>query len=122
MSRRSRPLKGEGPTGPERSLRDLLGLAARAGALVHGTENVRDALRRGRVKRVVLAADASPTQLEKIRPLIAALGVASDQALSREALGSALGRSSISAVAITNKGFARRVAELVAALPSTQDQ
>jgi ribosomal protein L7Ae-like RNA K-turn-binding protein len=90
--------------------------------VVHGTENVRDALRRGKVKRVLLAADASPTQLEKIRPLIAALGVASDLALSRAVLGSAIGRAPVAAVAITNQGFARRVAELVRALPSPQDR
>jgi hypothetical protein len=44
----------------------LLGLARRAGGVATGTEAVRDAVRRGQARLVLLAGDASPVQLDKV--------------------------------------------------------
>lgn len=105
---------------PEKALADLLGLAARARGLVHGTDMTRKAVREGEVRCVVLAGDASPTQAQKILPLLQARGVPFHVCLSREALGSAIGRGPVSAVGITNDSFAKRAAVLAAALSSPQ--
>ena len=106
---------------PERALLDLLGLAARARGLVHGTDMTRRAVREGGVHAVLLAADTSPTQRQKLVPLLEARGITFRVCLTRASLGGALGRGEVSAVGITNENFARRAAELAAALEHPQD-
>ena len=99
----------------------MLGLATRAGKTVVGTESVRAAVREGKVAGVLLAADSSATQRDKLVPLLQARGVAFQVALSREQLGAAIGRAPVSAIGLTNQSFAGRIAELIAALPTLQD-
>ena len=91
----------------------LLGMARRAGALAYGTGSTRRALREGRARLVLLAQDASETQRDKVMNLLrhgttprAILG-------TREALGAAVGSAPVSAVAVTDREFAK---ELVARL------
>jgi ribosomal protein L7Ae-like RNA K-turn-binding protein len=87
----------------------LLGLARRAGTVVHGTEAVREAIRCGDAELVVLASDASPTQLEKIRRTLGSRGVRQVSLGDRAALGAAVGVAAISAVAVTSASLADRV-------------
>jgi ribosomal protein L7Ae-like RNA K-turn-binding protein len=113
------------PRGPERpparALLDLLGLAARARAVTFGTDATRAAVRDGEARCVILAADVSPTQAQKLVPLVQARGVPCFRCLTREEIGAAVGRASVSAVGFTQESFARRAAELAAAIPSPQD-
>lgn len=111
------------PGGPERALLDLLGLAARARGLVQGTDATRRGVRDGEVRAVLLAADTSPTQRQKLVPLLEARGIRHATCLTQERLGAALGRDVVSAVGLTNENFARRALELAAALaePGPQD-
>ncbi|MBI4408898.1 MAG: ribosomal L7Ae/L30e/S12e/Gadd45 family protein [Gemmatimonadetes bacterium] len=104
---------------PEAALR-LLGLAARAGALVAGTERVREAVRAGRAAYVVVAADASANSRGKLLPLLTARGVPHAVALDRHALGSAVGRGPLSAIGLTDASFAGRVRELLQAAGRTE--
>ncbi|MFC1574629.1 L7Ae/L30e/S12e/Gadd45 family ribosomal protein [Gemmatimonadota bacterium] len=87
----------------------LLGLAQRAGAVVKGAEATRHALRRGEVRLLLVASDGSETQLGKILPLAEAKGVQCETLGDRAALGAALGRGSLTAVAVTRAGFARQI-------------
>ena len=96
-------------------------MAARAGALVHGTDANRRAVREGGVLLVLLAADAAPGQSGKLVPLLEARGVPHVQALSRAALGAATGREFVSAIGITQDGFARRARQLATALATQQE-
>lgn len=105
----------------ERQLLDWIGLAARAGKLVAGTDSVRQGVRDGEVAGVLLAADASPTQHAKLIPLLDAREIRYHLLLSRERLGAAIGRAPVTAVGLTDEKFARRAAELIAALPAPQD-
>ncbi len=107
---------------PEKALLNLLGLAARSGNVVTGTDQVRKAVRDGTVAGAILAADASPTQREKLLPLLEVRRIPHHIALLREQLGGAMGRAPVSAVGLTTRGFARRAAELARALASVQDQ
>ncbi|HEX8692121.1 MAG TPA: ribosomal L7Ae/L30e/S12e/Gadd45 family protein [Longimicrobium sp.] len=107
---------------PERALLDLLGLAARARGLVYGTDGTRRAVRDGEVAAALLAADTSPTQRDKLVPLLEARGVPHATCLTREGLGAALGRAGVSAVGITHESFARRALELAAALAEETPQ
>ena len=87
----------------------LLGMARRAGALAYGTGSTRRALKEGRARLILFAQDASETQKEKVMKLLrhgttprATLG-------TREALGSAVGTAPVSAVAVTDRGFAKEL-------------
>ncbi|MDQ3388844.1 MAG: L7Ae/L30e/S12e/Gadd45 family ribosomal protein [Gemmatimonadota bacterium] len=100
----------------EQRLLDLLGLAARAGAIVVGTDMVRGAIRKGEVHFAILATDGSTTQRRKLAPLLEARGVPHGIHLERERLGAAVGRPPLSAIGLTDSAFARRAAELAVAL------
>ena len=92
------------------NVHQLLGLARRAGAVVPGTAGVRDAIRSGDAKLVLLAGDASPVQLAKIRRTMEGRPVPEASLGSRAELGAALGHDPISAVAVTSAPLADRMA------------
>ena len=110
-----------GPATPGRALLDLLGLAARARAFVHGTDATRRGVRDGEVAGVLLAADTSPTQSKKLVPLLQARGVPYAACLTRAEIGAASGLGPISALGFTDRNFARRALELAAALDHPQE-
>ena len=98
---------------PASKVYGLLGLARRAGAIVPGTAAVREAVREGRARLVVLAADASPAQLDKVERTLAGNPAPRVSFGDRSGLGAALGKRPVSAVAVTHPAFARQiVAEL----------
>jgi ribosomal protein L7Ae-like RNA K-turn-binding protein len=90
-------------------LLQTLGLARRAGAVVFGTGAVRTAVREGRARIVLLAADAAEGQIGKLKPLLEHRGVPHMEWGTREELGGAIGATQVSAVAITAKSFAEQV-------------
>lgn len=91
----------------------MLGLAARSGAVVAGTQLVREAARRDALSLALIAADASRNSLEKVLPLLRVRGVPHSIVADRRALGLAVGKAPLSAVGITERGLARRIAELL---------
>ena len=97
---------------PEAALR-LLGLAARAGAIFPGTERVREAVRAGEARFVIVAGDASDNTRAKLIPLLQARGVAHALAYDRTRLGAAIGRAPMGAVAVSDASFAGRLRELL---------
>ena len=98
--------------GPERIL-NLLGLGARAGSVLPGTERVREAVRHGDVQFVILAADASDTQRYKLLPLLDASGISYTTRFDRTQLGIAIGRAPVSAVGVVDAALARRIRSLI---------
>ena len=87
----------------------LLGLARRARALAAGTDAVRDAVRSGEARVVLLARDASSTQLEKIARTMNDRSIPTATVGDRDTLGAAVGLAPLSAVAVTNASLAERV-------------
>lgn len=87
----------------------LLGLARRAGAVVAGGEAVREAMRKGSARLVILTEDMSGTQQEKILPLARTLGVPCERLGSMQEMGDALGKGPLGAVAVTADGFAGEI-------------
>ncbi len=85
---------------------ELLGLAQRAGAVERGMDAARRAVREGRARLVLIADDASATQLKKIMGLLEHRPVPRRRVSDRVALGAALGAPPLSAVAITQRRFA----------------
>ncbi|MGD2067209.1 MAG: ribosomal L7Ae/L30e/S12e/Gadd45 family protein [Gemmatimonadota bacterium] len=93
----------------QRAPLELLGLARRAGAVEAGVDAARRAVRTGRAKLLLTAADASPTQLEKVAPGARRAGVPIRELATRIRLGEAVGRPPLAAVAVTDKGLAEQV-------------
>jgi ribosomal protein L7Ae-like RNA K-turn-binding protein len=91
----------------------LLGLAARAGAVVPGTERVREAASGGRLRYAIVAADAAENSRAKLLPVLAAKAVDHVIAFDRDRLGAAVGRAPLSAVGLTTAPFANGVKALL---------
>ncbi len=106
----------KGAPAPEAALR-LLGLAARAGALLPGTERVREAARKGSLRFALVAADVSDNSLDKLLPVLRKRRVPHAVMFTRDQLGQAVGKSPLSAVGITHPSFA---AKLRALLPGAE--
>lgn len=98
---------------PDRVL-GLLGMAMRAGAVVPGTERVRDAARSGTLQLAVIAADASGNSRGKLLPLLTARGVSHVIRFNRNELGAAVGRAPLSAVGVLDPALARRLQTVLA--------
>jgi len=88
----------------------LLGLARRAGGVATGTEAVRDAVRGGQARLVLLAGDASPVQLDKVEKALSRRATPWARLGDRASLGAAVGKAPLSAVAVTNASLAEKVA------------
>lgn len=100
------------PEASEAVLR-LLGLAARAGALLPGTERVREAARSGTLRFALVAEDISDNSQDKLLPLLSSRGVPHVVRFQRAELGAAVGKAPLSAVGISVQSFADRVRELL---------
>ena len=100
------------PAAPDALLR-MLGLAARAGAVVPGTERVREAARSGSLHFALVASDLSDNSRDKLLPLLDARQIPYAIVSDRDALGGAVGRAPLSALGITEKKLADRVVELL---------
>lgn len=91
----------------------MIGLAARAGAVLPGTERVREAARSGILEFAVVAADASENSRNKLVPLLDARHIPYAVVGERETLGAAIGKAPVSALGITDRKFASRVREML---------
>ncbi len=99
---------------PEYSLRRLLmqniGLAKKASCVVAGNEAVMNAVRSGQAKLVFLAQDAGANTSKKYHDKCAFYGVSLYECLTADELGRALGRAHSAVVAVTDPGFAAKMA------------
>ena len=115
-------MEGPAPAGGDRALLSLMGLAARARKLVFGTDMARGAARDGSLAAALVASDASPTQSNKLVPLLQARGIPYAVCLNRADIGAAIGRGPVSAVGFTDPSFARRALELAGSPPQVQER
>jgi ribosomal protein L7Ae-like RNA K-turn-binding protein len=94
-------------------LLQLLGLAMRARKVVTGTDAVLRAIRSGEAKMVLLAEDASPGAVKKVRDKCTYYSVPVIRYGTRKALGNAVGKPERVVVAVTDQGFARTMRKWV---------
>ncbi|MFC6331124.1 L7Ae/L30e/S12e/Gadd45 family ribosomal protein [Paenibacillus septentrionalis] len=87
-----------------------LGMAMRAGKLATGDEIVLKAIRAGKAKLVVLAADASENTKKKFRDKCSSYQVSLKEAYDRESLGRAIGKAERVVIAVTDVQFAQLIA------------
>ena len=95
-------------------VKNLLGLARRAGKVASGDLAVREALARGKAILVLLAQDAGPTTAGRFSRLCGQREIDCISIGSQEELGRALGQSPRAVLAVTDVNFARGLREAMA--------
>lgn len=78
-----------------------------------GTGQVREGVRAGRVRFVVVAADLTETGRDKLLPMLESRGVPHVVRYARDELGRAVGRSPLAAVGVVDPGMADRLRALL---------
>jgi ribosomal protein L7Ae-like RNA K-turn-binding protein len=96
----------------------LIGLGVRSRGVVVGVEQVRDAVKRGKVVLAVVAEDASKHSIAKVVPLLEALHVRTIRSPSATRLGHAVGREQTAAVGVVDRELARGIRELMDESPA----
>jgi len=97
----------------EERIGSYLALANKAGKVVSGSDLVMEALRKGTVRAVLLAADVSPEIGRKISELADRHGIPWCPVLNRERLAALLGKELRSTAAIGPGGFIAPVVRLM---------
>lgn len=95
----------------------FLGLAAKAGKVTSGFDQVETALRKGNVKLLILSTDISRNTLSQILDIGAKGDVTMPDAYSfatKEQLGRAIGKPDRAVVAVTDTGFADKLSAMLA--------
>jgi ribosomal protein L7Ae-like RNA K-turn-binding protein len=88
-------------------VKNLIGLAQRAGKLLSGEGTVESAIRRGKVKMLILAEDASANTKKVFINLAGGAHIPIHVFGTKIELGAAIGKSHRSVVAITDINFVR---------------
>jgi ribosomal protein L7Ae-like RNA K-turn-binding protein len=100
----------------DRTVLQLVGLARRAGFAVVGTQAVREAARRGELKVVVVAEDATENARKRLRALLEQSDLEVVTIGTRGGLGCAVGRPEAVVVGIRDRGFGLRIVGEVRAI------
>ena len=94
----------------------FLGLAAKAGKVTSGFDQVEAAVRKGNVKLLILSKDISRNTLSQLLDIGAKGGVDMPDAYSfatKEQLGKAIGKPDRAIVAVTDEGFADKLSAML---------
>ena len=91
----------------------MIGLAARAGKVVSGSDSVIGAIRSGNVKLLIITKDISRNSLEKILKNINNEEITCFSFGMSEELGYALGKPDRTVAAITDKSFAEGISAIL---------
>ena len=91
----------------------LIGLAAKAGALVSGGNTCEDAIQKGKAKLVVIAGDSADNTKDKFYRTAINRGVEVRVFGLCDDLGKHCGKGSRSVLTITDDGFANRLIALI---------
>ncbi len=89
---------------------NLLGLAMRAGQLIHGETNVLQAIRQQQAYYVLVAKDASANTLKKFYDKTTYYDIKFDQTFSQAEISQAIGKNR-TIIALADKGFAQSLDE-----------
>ncbi|MFZ5352034.1 MAG: L7Ae/L30e/S12e/Gadd45 family ribosomal protein [Bacillota bacterium] len=91
----------------------MLGLANKAGKLVSGDETVRNSIRQGKVKLLIISEDASENTCKRFVNTSVFYKVEYIQWGKKELLGYYIGKSERSVVGILDDSFSRNILELI---------
>lgn len=91
----------------------FLGLAMKAGRVVSGEETCERALKSGKVSLVIVSDEASENTKKRFRDMCSYRGVEIRFFGEKEMLGKFTGKTVRSVVAITERGFAAHLIEMI---------
>lgn len=91
----------------EQKIKNLLGLAQRAGKLISGDFAVEKAVKRGGAPLVLLAMDCAANNTKKYTQMAETHGVPLRTLLTKEELGQAIGKELRAVVLVNDSGFAK---------------
>lgn len=91
---------------------NMLGLCARAGKLVSGSQSVESALKSGKAKLVLVDEDASALSKKELSDACAYRGVPKAE-IQKQALGASIGKPGRMMAAVTDESFAERICQLL---------
>ncbi|MCI9625819.1 MAG: 50S ribosomal protein L7 [Clostridia bacterium] len=103
------------------SIQNLLGLARRSGKLARGSGEIRELLRRGQCKLVILASDSGGAIRRDLTFLCSQQQVPCITLLSKQELGTATGSDAKAAVALRDVHFADGILKHWTALANRKD-
>ncbi len=92
-------------------LYSLMGMCQKAGKLISGSDQVEAAIKNRKAELIVIATDIGDSMLKKFSDKAAFYEVATVRFGTKDLIGQSIGKGSRSAVAITDKGFARSFLE-----------
>ncbi|MBP5180352.1 MAG: ribosomal L7Ae/L30e/S12e/Gadd45 family protein [Clostridiales bacterium] len=102
----------------------FLGLAARAGKVVSGFDQVTSCVRRGQAQLLIIATDISRNTLSKLLDVGQKDNVQLPDAFSfgtQYELGRAIGKPDRALIAITDKGFADKLSAMLQSMINKED-
>lgn len=97
----------------EKQFLSLLGLAQKAGKIVSGEVAVQNAVRTGKAKLIIIAADASENTRKMYRDMSVHYNVSLYNGLLKEQMGAAIGKMHRAAIAVTDDGFGKILAKVL---------
>ncbi len=86
-----------------------LGLAQKAGKLASGDVAVRIAVKSGKAKLLLVAADAVPNSKKDMYYLAEMAGIPVLEVMTRDELGAAIGKAKRTAIAVTDRNFVNMI-------------
>ncbi|HVF41090.1 MAG TPA: ribosomal L7Ae/L30e/S12e/Gadd45 family protein [Gemmatimonadaceae bacterium] len=93
----------------KRKILGLVGLGLRGRLAVVGVQQVREAVKRGKLKVALVASDASQNSLDKVSGLLKARMVPVIDGFSAQELGQVAGRESVAVIGVTDGGLTRGI-------------
>jgi len=97
----------------ENKVYSFIGLAKKAGAVITGEWLTEMALKKGKVCLVIITEDASRNTRKKIEAALYNRDIPLIEFGHKEKMGQSLGKSFLSVISVTDRGFADRIKELI---------
>jgi len=91
----------------------FIGLAMKAGELVSGEEACERAIKKNKVKLIIVAEDSSEKSKKNYRDMCDYRNIRIEFFGEKEKLGKSIGKETRAVIAIIEKGFAKRLSELI---------
>ena len=98
----------------------MLGLAAKAGAVVSGEFSTEKSVKEGKAFLVIVAEDASENTKKMFRNMTTFYEVPMYTYSSKEMLGHAIGKEVRASLAINNENFAKNIQDKIEAVQTTE--
>ena len=106
----------------EEKIKNILGMAQRARLIVSGNLAVEEAIKKGKVKMLIVAEDANDATIEALKKVSAENEIPMIKILTKEKLGKALGKEYRAVAALLEQGFCNSLNKIIAKKSSVEEK